>query len=655
MLVAVAASLSGEPSARSGARAGASFAATSASASSSGDCSFTRNPSRFRDALRRHMEELSARTERAVALRSASPVPAGTVVAAAATSASSAAAPAAVATSEFAASDVPARNYVDDWIFDKMAQDGVPHAPLAADGEFFRRIHLDLTGRIPTSAETRAFLTNDDPSKRAALISTLLDSSEFVDRWTMYYGDLLRNTQADTNVRRFAEGRNAFYGAIKAFLSDRTPYDLFVKKLLTSTGSSYTVGEVNYPVGAFTPMGPSQDTADSLLVRSATQFLGLSNFDCLLCHNGAGHLDSINLWGSRTLRSDAWKMSAFFARTRMARKNLGSTNGVKYSWEVSDTNTGDYALNTSSGNRTARTALPDGSTTVKPSYLFAPTQAGGATYREAFASHLTHDRQFARAAVNYLWRELMGQGIVEPADQFDPARQDPANPPPDGWTIQPSHPELLEALADDFISHGYDVRHILGVIANSSAYQLSSTFDGDWRVEYEPYFARKYVRRLWAEEVHDAIVKATGVAGSYTPEGYTGAIQWAMQLPDTFEPRGSRAVAGFLDVFLRGNRDTNPRSGDASILQALYIMNNTFVTSRIKSTDARTTVARLLADKTLSDSALVDELFLTALSRFPTASEKTTALDGLKSAGRTAGTENLQWVLINKIDFLYNY
>src|SRR5207247_4800777 len=221
--------------------------------------------------------------------------------------------------------------------------------------------------------------------------------------------------------------------------------------------------------------------------------------------------------------------------------------------------------------------------------------------------------------------------------------------------IQPSHPELLEALTDDFIKHGYDVRYILGLIADSSAYQLSSRFTGEWSVAYEPYFARKYVRRLWAEEVQDAITRATGVAGSYTPQAYTSPVQWAMQFPDTVEPgRSNAAVAAFLDYFLRGNRDQNQRSGEASILQALNIMNNTFVTSRIKSTDSRTTVARLVADKTLSDSALVEELFLSTLNRFPTAAEKSVALDGLNS-GRAAGAEHSPWVLMNKIDFLYNY
>ncbi|PYV07633.1 MAG: hypothetical protein DMG07_28005 [Acidobacteria bacterium] len=333
------------------------------------DCIFQRNPARFRDALRLHMEELSMRTEK---VAQSLPAPSSIRLQARAAAASD---------------EIAARNYIDDYIFGKMRADGIPPAPLASDEEFFRRIHLDLTGRIATSGQVRAFLADDDPQKRAALIKSLIGSPEFVDKWTMYYGDLLRNTARDSNVTRYPEGRNAFYTTIKSFVSDNTPYDVFVKKLVTGKGNSYSAGEADFAAGGVTPMGPVQDTFDTLWVRTATEFLGLANFDCLLCHNGAGHLDSVNLWGSRTVRSQAWGMSAFFSRTRIARNNNNPATG-QYSWDVSNAATGDYQLNTTSGNRTARTALGDGSTVVKPKYLFAATQATGATYREMLANNL---------------------------------------------------------------------------------------------------------------------------------------------------------------------------------------------------------------------------------------------------------------------------
>jgi hypothetical protein len=244
-------------------------------------------------------------------------------------------------------------------------------------------------------------------------------------------------------------------------------------------------------------------------------------------------------------------------------------------------------------------------------------------------------------------------GIVEPADQFDLARLDP-NKLPTGWNLQPSHPELLEALTDDFIASGYNVRRLLMTIAESSAYQLSSRFTEQWQPEYTSYFARKFARRLWAEEVHDAIVMATGVPTAYGV-GQLPTVQWAMQLPEASpEPRSNGAVNTFLNLFLRGNRDQNARSGEATILQALNMMNNTFITTRLRNATAGSTVNRLLANRDYSDSRVVAELFLSALSRFPTDEELTVGTAALK-ANRVQGAENLMWVLLNKIDFLYNH
>jgi hypothetical protein len=225
--------------------------------------------------------------------------------------------------------------------------------------------------------------------------------------------------------------------------------------------------------------------------------------------------------------------------------------------------------------------------------------------------------------------------------------------------VQPTHPELLEALADDFIRGGFNIRSILETIANSSAYQLSSRFEGDWKIEYEPYFARKFARRLWGEEVHDAISQATGVLPA--SPGYTVGgplvpldnVYYAMQLPDTLGGNTDGANT-FMNYFLRGNRDTNPRLDDATILQALAMMNNNFVLRRIRNATAGSTVNKLLATAGMTDDQLIEELFLGTLGRYPTGAELGSARSALKT-NRTQGAENLQWVLLNKVDFLYNY
>jgi hypothetical protein len=578
------------------------------------------------------------------------------------------------------ASSVPRKNVIDNILFDRMARDGIASAPLSTDEEFLRRASLDLTGRIPSAEDVTKFMEDQNPNKRDLLVDNLINSPEFVDKWTMFFGDLFKNTQAATNINLFFGGREAYYTYIKNAVAENKNYAIVAREMIDHNGDSFLNGEVNFIVLGNVPMGPVQDTYDGLAVRVATTFLGLSSMDCLLCHDGAGHLDAVNLWGSKTTRADAWGMSAFFARTNRATQNV-ATNYNKYI--ITERTTGEYQLNTSSGNRQPRAPL-NGRNSVAPRYPFGGGGlAAGENRRQALSRMVVEDKQFARASVNYIWEELMVEALVSPSNTFDLARLDPNAQMPDGWALQPANPELLEALADEFRNNGHDIRYLVGLIAKSSAYQLSSRYPGTWRLDYVPYYARKYVRRLDAEEIHDAIVKATNQPPLTTYRDtnsqnqtilgfpimdqnnqYVRSVQWAMQLPDTVEPRSNGASAGFMNLFLRGNRDSNLRSDDASILQALSLMNNTFVTNRIhqgnrvlppNSAEIPSAVRKLLADASLSNEQIVTQLYLNTLSRYPSDAEKAKLLPYFTSMGKTAATESIQWTLLNKVDFSFNY
>src|SRR5262249_1096591 len=151
-----------------------------------------------------------------------------------------------------------------------------------------------------------------------------------------------------------------------------------------------------------------------------------------------------------------------------------------------------------------------------------------------------------------------GRGIVDPPDQFDPVRLDPDNPPPDPWALQPSNPRLLNALAQRFVDSGYDLKGLMRDITNSNAYKLASEYNGQWDVSWEPLFARKFVRRLWGEEIHDAVIQSSGVMPSYKVTGFSdqgfGNVTFVMQLPDTVNQPGG-TMTTLLDNFMRGNRD----------------------------------------------------------------------------------------------------
>jgi hypothetical protein len=207
-------------------------------------------------------------------------------------------------------------------------------------------------------------------------------------------------------------------------------------------------------------------------------------------------------------------------------------------------------------------------------------------------------------------------------------------------------------LADELAARNFSLREFLRLIAESSAYQLSSRYDGPWDLTKINLYARHYPRRLEGEELHDAIVKASGNEVPYKVETLDPTV-WALQMPDPTEPRVNGQANNFMRPFYRGNRDSFFRIQDGSILQQLALMNDPFVTSRIKWNVSPT----LRAAAQLGDSEAIDEIFLLYLSRMPDEREKKIALDFLAQAGaqRNNYLEDLVWTLINKVDFLYNY
>ena len=562
---------------------------------------------------------------------------------------------------------------IDSYIYADFQKNGITPAPMTTDWEFIRRVTLDLTGRIPTPADVLNFVAGTDPQKRAKLIDQLLASPQWVDKWTMFYGDLFKNTvsQASTSLNRFPQGRNAFYSYIHDSLANGKPYNQIASELITATGpNSYGDGTLNWILNGYVSNGPVQDTTDAMTAAIGDTFLGITHVNCLLCHNGRGHLDQISLWGSNTTRYQAWQLASFLSHTQLGRTPVNADNKNIYYWFVEDGNKGytnDYTLNTTSGNRPARQA-PAGCKAGQPCYYVPPqyifngsTPNPSQNYRSALAADITGDFQFARAAVNYLWAYFFGQGLVDPPDTFDPARLDPNNPPPAPWTLQPTNAALLDALAEHFVQNGYNVKAAMREIVNSQTYQLSSRYNGAWNAAWQPYFARKYVRRLWGEEIHDAVVASSGTYTNYALTGFTdqgspypASIQYAMQLPDVVNAPGG-PVSAFLDTFLRGNRDDQPRKQDGSILQALNLMNNAFVESRLQYAGA--TPSQLIVQHlNQNNSDLVNTLWMAILSRYPSADESAAAIAKLSGAGnRNQAIQDLVWSLYNKVDFVFNY
>jgi len=542
---------------------------------------------------------------------------------------------------------------IDKYIFAALKDAGVTPAELTTDVEYIRRVTLDLTGRIPTPERIVSFVNDASPGKRAKLVDELLMKPEWVDKWAMFFGDLYQNDSRNTQITRYPEGRDAFNKWIRDSLSVNKPYDKMATELIAAKGSdTFTQGELNWVVGGRVTGGPVQDTWDQQAANVAETFLGLSNANCLMCHNGRGHLDTLNLWAAQTPRPSMWQLSAFFTQGYLTQFRPTDKSNGYWSWQADRRAPGSYALGSTTGNRPPR--LLGNTRTMTPNYIFTGRSPSPSEDYQAFlAKEVTSDIQFARATVNYIWRHFFTRAIVEPANQFDLARLDPDNPPPAPWTLQPSNARLLNGLAQDFVKSKFDLKALMRSIVNSQAYQLSSRYDpAKWDVSWEPLYARKLVRRLWAEEVHDAVAQSSNIGATYKIANF-GTANWAMQFP---EPRNipGGAVGYFLDSFERGNRDDQDRRGDGSILQALSLMNDNFVMSRIHPSGAAASLG-LLANLNVTDDQLIQNLYLAVLSRFPSAAEKDTAMKQLQSGNRKQQAEDLLWSLYNKVDFVYNY
>jgi hypothetical protein len=540
-------------------------------------------------------------------------------------------------------------NYIDDEIFGKMKTDGIRPAPMSSDEEFLRRVTVDLTGQIPDPATVLAFLADKSADKRAKTIDALIASDAFNDRWTMWFGDLVQNVQVSANSREFPQGRNAYYNYIHDSIKANKPYDQMVRELLGGMGDSFLAGQPNFWVRQIQPNGPIQDTYDNLAAESGRMFLGMP-MQCISCHNGLGHLDQVNVYLKGHARYDFWGNASFFSRGRFAKSDKSVNNS---SYVITEATSGSYQLNTTSGNKTARAPIGT-QTTVSPSFLMTgETPRAGEAWRDAYGRMLTANPQFSLAAVNYLWQQMFGLAIVEPANNMDPTRYDPNNLPA-GQTVQPNHPALLTRLGNDFTANHYDLRAILRTMAMSNAYQLSTQYTAStWNESWTPYYARHIPRRLMAESLLDAVAKATNVPITYTVSGGLPSVTSAMKLPDTLEVRGN-VYGRFLDEFGRGNRDDEARSNDSSIAQALSLMNDgTVVVNRTHRATANSTVAKVLASTTDANT-IADQLYLNTLSRYPTAAEKSQAVAYLKSGTLANKAEDLQWVLLNSLEFLFD-
>lgn len=541
------------------------------------------------------------------------------------------------------------RNLIDQNLFTAMQRDKVPHAPMSNDYEFCRRVYLDLIGRIPTPEQLKNFVSSKDASKRDKLIDELLASPAWVDQWSYFYADLFRACG-----NRFGNPTLKHFDAwIRQSFKEDKPYNKFVSEMLTANApnsnwmpDAAASGFLTrwHITGATMYDDNYEDTADEIIVNTSRIFLGI-NYQCISCHNGKGFLEKVSLDLVSRKRKEFWAMAAFFGKMRM--------RVVPYQDRYTLTEDGD-GYNTKGWSQ-VRLQREGGD--VQPTFILTGEKADmSKPLRPQFARMLTTNPQFARATVNLIWKQFFGLGIVDPIDSFDMARLDPQAKLPAPWTCQPTDADLLNSLAADFVKNKFSLKNLMRTITSSSAYQLSARFDGEWKENYTPYFARHYVRQLTAEQLHDAISQATNVFGNYPHKDWT----YDTPLPPVkywTETTGPEAVGTadaktFLRTFGQSNREQFDRQPGGSILQAMSLMNSSFVNKKVLAENGSR--VEQLVKSAQTNAEIVEALYLATLSRSPSAQEKQLAVSWLEK-DRKQGAEDLQWSLLNKLDFVFNY
>ncbi len=484
-------------------------------------------------------------------------------------------------------------NFIDQLVFQKLAQMKIEVSNGATDAEFLRRSYLDVAGLVPPPDEARRFLGDHSPDKRAKLIDRLLESRDFADFWGMKWAELMAS-----NVFTVNDGTAYFQDWMRDAFAANKPYDQFVREILTAKGSTWDNGAANF----------FSRPAEDLTTLSATAFLGIS-IECARCHD-----HPFGIWK----RDDFIGMTAFFAQMRGKGRRPPPVEAIHYvSFDQ------EYRH-------------PDTKQVVRPRFLNGtePAIRPMEDRRKVLADWMTSPENpwFALATVNRFWRQLMGKGLVEPVDDFRPT-----NPPAD--------PALLNALARDFVEHHYDVRYLLRTILNSKTYQLSSIpkpANRDDEIDYSRY----YMRRLTAEQMLDSVVEITGVPEKFL--AYYPGVR-AVNLADGGVP------SSFLDMYDRPKRDAAKceRNENVSLRQAMNMMAGDTVNQKIRSDQGN--LARMIAAG-LTDDQITEHFYLASLSRYPTTSEKDMCRTAIgKASSRRAGLENVVWALLDSNEFLYNH
>ena len=509
--------------------------------------------------------------------------------------------------------------HLDRHINAVLKKEGIQPSNISGDTEFLRRVHLDLTGKIPTPEEVLDFVEDGSATKRRKKIDQLLGSEAYINYWSGLWVNWLIGRRGDGDDRRIG-----LASWVNGALTKNMPYHQFVQELIVANGELKDNGAGNYIMRY-------ERSPAVLTSHSSRLFLGLP-MQCAECHD-----HKTEVWSQK----DFYGIASFF--TGIDSQQKGYIQGMDM---IGNEKRMENYLITDKPQRALWVERLDEE--VTPRFLGGSEYEGSLTKkREALAQWMTDKSNpyFSRAIVNRIWKHFMGRAFVEPIDGF-------------GEENPPTNPDLLDWLANDFVIHDYDLQHLMRTILNSETYQRTSkTNESNKDDEY--YYSHAYVKPLSAEQFFYSLLQATGFERfqEHKMKGNNrqGGEDRIGMLRD-LERRKRDHLNRFLFLLDNGEME-EIEAFNGTVPQALMMINGEMVNDSA-SHDERGSFVNYVLEKWREPVDRVEYLYLNILSRLPTAQEKTYFQRYLERSlyrNKALAYEDLYWVLLNSAEFSLNH
>ena len=509
--------------------------------------------------------------------------------------------------------------HLDRHINAVLKREGIQPSRIAEDTEFLRRVHLDLTGKIPAPEEVLDFLKDGSPNKRQKKIDQLLGSEPYIDYWTRLWVNWLIGRRGDNDDRRI--GLTTW---VQGALTKNIPYNQFVQELIAADGELKDNGAGNYIM--------RYDRSPAVLTsHSSRLFLGLP-MQCAECHD-----HKTEVWSQK----DYYGIAAFFNGIESEQKGYIETMDMA----GNETRMENFLI-TNEPRKSMWVERMDAE--VSPRFLGGTEYKGPLTQRrEALAQWMTDQSNpyFSRAIVNRIWKHFMGRAFVEPIDGF-------------GEENPPTNSELLDWLAEDLVIHDYDLQHLMRTLLNSETYQRTSETNKSNKDD-EQYYSHAYVKPLSAEQFFYSLLQATGferlqerkMDGTNRQGG-----EDRMGMLRDLERKKREHLQKFLFLLDNGEME-EIEAFNGTVPQALMMINGSMVNDSA-SHGERGSFVNYVLEKWRAPADRLEHIYLNVLSRLPTAKEKTYFQRYMERSlyrNKDLAYEDLYWVLLNSAEFSLNH